>query len=166
LEIHQSVLVPYAAEDMFDLIERAEAYPQFVPWCTGATVLERSDEWVAARLEFTYMRMRFHFATRNPKRRPTALRVQLVDGPFRHFHGVWSLTPLADTGCKVAFALSYEIDKRLLAAVVLPAAQRVSRAMVDAFVRRAAATLQEMVPADSLPPSVAATHGGGDDKLH
>jgi ribosome-associated toxin RatA of RatAB toxin-antitoxin module len=164
LEIHQSVLVPYAAEDMFDLIERAEAYPQFVPWCTGATILERSDDWVAARLEFTYLRLRFHFATRNPKRRPTALQVQLVDGPFRHFNGVWSLTPLGDIGCKVAFALSYDVNERLLAAVVLPAAQRVARAMVDAFVRRAAATLQELVPADR-PPSVAATQGDGNDKL-
>ena len=165
MEIHQSVLVPYAAEDMFDLIERAEAYPQFVPWCTGATILERSDDWVAARLEFTYLRLRFHFATRNPKRRPTSLQVQLVDGPFRHFHGVWTLTPLGDLGCQVAFMLSYEMNERLLGAVVLPAVQWVSRAMVDAFVRRATATLRELIPADRTPPSVAAMQGDGDDEI-
>ena len=70
LEIRRSVLVPYSAEDMFDLIEQAEAYPQFLPWCTGATILERSDDWVAARIDFTYLQFRFGFQTRNPKRRP------------------------------------------------------------------------------------------------
>jgi ribosome-associated toxin RatA of RatAB toxin-antitoxin module len=34
-EMHRSALVPYSAEQMFDLIERVEDYPQFLPWCTG-----------------------------------------------------------------------------------------------------------------------------------
>lgn len=161
MEIRQSVLVPYAAEDMFDLIEQAEAYPSFVPWCTAATILERSDEWVAARLEFSYLKIRFAFATRNPKQRPHRLQVRLVDGPFRHFVGNWTLTPLGGLGCKVAFELSYEIGDRLIGAVALPAAELVSRAMVDAFVRRARATLKELEPAQTpAPPKVQADVAG------
>src|SRR3954469_20085645 len=43
LELRRSVLLPYSAESMFDLIERAEAYPEFLPWCTRATIFERGD---------------------------------------------------------------------------------------------------------------------------
>ena len=50
VEISRSVLVPYSAEAMFDLIEQAERYPSFLPWCTAAEILERNDDWVAARL--------------------------------------------------------------------------------------------------------------------
>ena len=100
VEIRRSVLVPYSAEAMFDLIEQAEWYPSFLPWCTAAEILERSDDWVAARLEFSYLNLRFAMRTRNPKRRPEWLQVRLVEGPFRQFHGDWHLVPLADQGAR------------------------------------------------------------------
>ena len=147
LELRRSVLVPYAVEDMFDLIEQAETYPQFLPWCTGATILERSDDWVAARIEFTYLKFRFGFQTRNPKQRPDWLRVRLVEGPFKHFHGDWALTRLGDRGCRIHFALSYEIADGVFDKLAAPAIDAVSRSMVDAFVKRAEETLTELAPA-------------------
>jgi ribosome-associated toxin RatA of RatAB toxin-antitoxin module len=152
--VSQSVLLPYAAEDMFDLIEQAEHYPQFVPWCTSANIVERSDEWVAARLEFTYLGFRFGFVTRNPKRRPLWLQVRLVEGPFKHFQGTWDLRPLGGLGCKVSFVLSCELAERFIAAIALPATEFVARKMVDAFVERARQTLPEIAPA----PMAAATN--------
>lgn len=141
MEISLSALVPYPVDSMFDLIERAESYPQFLPWCTSATILERSDDWVAARLEFSYLKLRFGFQTRNSKCRPEWLQVRLVEGPFRRFEGHWRLTPLGGIGCKVEFALSYELAAKLLEHVALPAVEHVSRSMIDAFVRRAEKTL-------------------------
>lgn len=141
MELSHSVLVPHAAEAMFDLIEQAEAYPLFLPWCTGATILERSDDWVAARLDFCYMKARFGFQTRNPKQRPAWLQVRLVEGPFRHFRGDWRLTPLADVGCRITFDVSYEIAAGVLDRLAAPAVEYVARTMVDAFVRRADTTL-------------------------
>ena len=152
MEVRRSVLVPYAAESMFDLIERAESYPEFLPWCVGATILERSDDWVAARLDFSYLKLRFGFQTRNPKRRPEWLQVRLVEGPFRHFEGDWRVTPLGDIGCKVEFDLSYEIAAGLLDQVALPAVEFVSRSMIDAFVRRA----ERILPVDKPQESSAA----------
>ena len=146
MEVRRSVLVPYSAESMFDLIERAESYPQFLPWCTGATILERSDEWVAARIEFTYRQFSFGFQTRNAKCRPEWLQVRLVEGPFRHFHGDWRLAPLGSLGCRIDFDLSYEISHGLLDKLAMPAVEFVSRSMMDAFVKRAENTLTESVP--------------------
>ena len=99
---------------MFDLIEQAEWYPSFLPWCTAAEILERSEDWVAARLEISYAKLRFEMRTRNPKRRPEWLQLRLVEGPFRQFHGDWRLVPLADQGCKVTFHLSYQTSEGLL----------------------------------------------------
>ena len=151
MELSHSVLVPYAVEAMFDLIEQAEAYPQFLPWCTGATILERSDDWVAARLDFCYMKARFGFQTRNPKRRPEWLQVRLVEGPFRRFQGDWRLTPLADIGCRVTFDVSCEIAAGVLDRLAAPAIEYVARTMVDAFVKRADSTLA-MAGGGSGPP--------------
>ena len=146
LELRRSVLVPYSAEGMFDLIEKAEAYPEFLPWCTHATILERSDEWVAARIDFSYLHVRFGFQTRNPKRRPEWLQVRLVEGPFRRFLADWHLTPLGTQGCKIDFDLSYEISDGILDKVAVRAVDIVSRSMLDAFVKRAEATLTANAP--------------------
>ena len=154
MELKRSVLLPYSVENMFDLIEQAEAYPQFLPWCTAATILERSDEWVAARIEFSYLKVRFGFQTRNPKRRPHWLQVRLVEGPFRRFHADWHLTPLGHHGCKVSFDLSYEIADGMLDKIAVTAVEAVSRSMMDAFVKRAENTLT--VAASTQPPGVPA----------
>ena len=157
MELRRSVLVPYSVEDMFDLIEQAEHYPQFLPWCTAATILERSDDWVAARIEFSYLKFRFGFQTRNPKRRPHWLNVRLVEGPFTHFHGDWALTPLGNRGCRVDFALSYAVADGAFDALAAPAVDYVSRSMVDAFVKRAEQTLTELAATQAFAPAAVHT---------
>jgi len=140
------VLVPYSAESMFDLIEQAEFYPEFLPWCVGATILERCDDWVAARVDFSYLHVRFGFRTRNPKRRPEWLQVRLVEGPFRHFQADWQLTQLGHVGCKINFDLSYEVADGVLDKIAVRAVDLVSRSMMDAFVKRAEDTLSASPP--------------------
>ena len=137
MHVRRSVLVPYPVESMFDLIEQAEHYPQFMPWCVGATILERSDDWVAGKVDFSFFELRFSFVTRNAKRRPDWLRLRVVDGPFRRFDGDWQLTPLGELGCKVELAASYEIADGLLDRLARPAVDFVARTMIEAFVQRA-----------------------------
>jgi len=155
VEISRSVLVPYSAEAMFDLIEQAERYPSFLPWCTAAEILERNDDWVAARLEMSYAKLRFEMRTRNPKRRPEWLQVRLVDGPFREFRGDWRLVPLGDLGCKVTFHLAYQTSEGLFDRVAKAAMDRVSDSVVDAFVKRAEATLTPLEATDFVDRSKA-----------
>jgi ribosome-associated toxin RatA of RatAB toxin-antitoxin module len=152
VEISRSVLVPYSTEAMFDLIEQAERYPSFLPWCTAAEILERSEEWVAARLEFSYLNLRFAMRTRNPKRRPEWLQLRLVEGPFKRFHGDWRLVPLADQGCKVSFDLSYEPSSGIFDRVAIAALDRIFGSIVEAFVKRAEATLTPLVAAGRAAP--------------
>ena len=152
MEIKRSVLVPYPREEMFDLIEQAEHYPLFLPWCTAANILERSDDWVAARIDFKYLQVRFGFQTRNPKQRPEWLKVRMVEGPFRRFEADWLLSPLGSQGCRIQFALAYEVSEGLLDRVAAHAVELVARSMMDAFVKRAEETL---VPISARPVAAA-----------
>lgn len=165
MEVRRSVLLPYSVEDMFDLIEQAERYPEFLPWCTGATIFERSDEWVAARIEFSYLKVRFGFHTRNPKKRPDWLELRLVEGPFRHFHGGWTFARVGQLGCRATLVMNFEVADGRLDALAAPAADIVARAMVNAFVRRAQSTLRELeapqVAASEAAHTVAAAPAAG-----
>lgn len=53
--------------------------------------------------------------------------------------------------CTITFVVSFEIAKGTLDAVAAPAVEMVSRAMVNAFVKRAGATLTPLLPLQPVP---------------
>jgi ribosome-associated toxin RatA of RatAB toxin-antitoxin module len=135
--IHHSVLVPYAAREMYDLVDRVERYPAFLPWCGGATVLAEGPPARVARLDIDYHGLRAHFTTSNVNVLGESIVVTLVDGPFRHLHGEWRFRALAETACKIEFELAYEFAGALLERAVGPVFDRIASTFVEAFVRRA-----------------------------
>ncbi len=136
-DVRKTALVPYAAERMFDLIEAAEHYPEFLPWCAGAVIVERTESVVAADITVDYHGVRFGFSTRNPKRRPHWMAVTLSRGPFRHFEGEWMLAALAQDACRIDFDLRYDFGRNPIARLATPVFDRIANTLVDAFVLRA-----------------------------
>ena len=143
--VRRSLLLPYPAESMFDLIEQAEHYPQFIPWCVDAVILERTEEIVAARLSMRVAGLTLSLQTRNPKRRPEWLALRMVQGPLRRFEGEWRLTPLNAAACRIEFTLNYEFADRVIERVAGPVFARMADTMVDAYVSRA----ERILPAPS-----------------
>lgn len=137
MELRRTALVMHSAADMFDLIEAAEHYPQFLPWCAEAKILARDESLVAAEITVAYLGARFTFTTRNPKRRPEWMAVTLERGPFRRFEGEWRLRELAPGACKIEFDLRYEIGGALVGTAAAPVFDRIANTLVDAFVARA-----------------------------
>jgi ribosome-associated toxin RatA of RatAB toxin-antitoxin module len=138
-KVQKSVLVPYSAERMFDLVERIDAYPQFLPWCSAATVSGVTAQGTLARIDINYHGVRAHFTTENYARRPEEIVMELRDGPFRHLAGIWRFHRLSDTACKVELELDYEFSTHLLERPIGKAFSHVATSFVDAFVRRAEA---------------------------
>ncbi len=137
MEARRSVLVAHSAERMFDLIEAAEFYPVFLPWCASAVVLQRDDAVVVARLQVAYLGARFEFTTRNPKRRPEFMAIGLEQGPFQRFEGSWHLKPLSSWGCRIEFVLSYDFTHSVMGSLAAPVFHRIADTLVDAFIQRA-----------------------------
>ena len=134
--VQRSALVARPASHLFDLIEAAEHYPAFLPWCADARIVSRDDEMVSADLRLRYGGVDFEVRTRNPKRRPEYMAIHLVHGPFRRFEGEWRLTPLSLDGCRVEFRLDYEFNSVMLTRVAGPMFRHIADTMVDAFVQR------------------------------
>jgi len=140
LEIRRSALIGHSAANTFDLIEAAEHYPEFLPWCAGAVILERDDSVVAARLTIDFHGLRFDLTTRNPKRPPHWMAIHAVDlerGPLRRFEGEWQVTELEADACRIEFSLHYEVDIALFGMLASAALDGIAGTMVDAFARRA-----------------------------
>src|SRR5262249_42780096 len=137
MELRKSVLVAHAAEQMFDLIEAAEHYPEFLPWCASAMIVHRDATVVVADIDVDVHGVRFGFRTRNPKRRPGWMGIAMERGPFRHVHGEWQLAPLAARGCRIDFNLRYDVESSLVGKLAGGVFDRVANTLVDAYVARA-----------------------------
>ena len=135
--VRKSVLVPYAAAQMFELVDRVELYPQFLPWCGGARILAAGENRKTARIDIDYHGVRAFFTTDNVNDPPATIVVTLKDGPFRHLHGEWRFNALGENGCKVEFELAYEFATPLLDKVIGPVFSHIANTFIDAFVKRA-----------------------------
>lgn len=137
MEIRRSALIGHSAASTFDLIEAAEHYPAFLPWCTNAVILARDDSVVAARITINYHGLHFDLTTRNPKRRPHWMGIHLERGPFRRFEGQWQVVELAAEACKIEFTLRYQFDNALVGRLAGGVFDGIANTLVDAFAHRA-----------------------------
>lgn len=135
--VRKLVLIERSASQMFDLVDKVEDYPVFLPWCGGTELLERTGQITRARIHINYHGIKAHFATENSKDFPVRMDIRLVEGPFHQLEGAWQFTPLGDAACKIEFNLRYEFSSRLIEKVVGPVFSHIANTFVDAFVKRA-----------------------------
>jgi ribosome-associated toxin RatA of RatAB toxin-antitoxin module len=140
-EIRRSALVPVTPQRMFELINDVERYPQFVPGCHAAEVLERQGDLLRARLTVGSGALHTSFVTRNRLEPDRYIQMDLEEGPFRSLTGRWTLTPVEAgsdlAGCSVELVLRFEMKSGLTGLALGPLVERMAASLVDAFVVRA-----------------------------
>ncbi len=137
--VHKSVLIWYSAEEMFALVTDVDRYPQFLPWCDHASVIERTEQGMTAEVGISFGGVRQTFTTRNTHEAGRRVLLELVKGPFSKLQGEWRFVPVAEgqRACRVEIDLRYGFSNAALAALVGPVFDRIAGSLVDAFVKRA-----------------------------
>jgi ribosome-associated toxin RatA of RatAB toxin-antitoxin module len=144
--VKRSVLLWYSPREMYDLVVGVEQYPDFLPWCAKAEVVEHHDDGMTARLTLVKAGLRHTFTTRNRHRSGEQVQVALIDGPFSELEGTWQFLPVVRPGaardadaaaCRIEFDLRYAFANGPLEALVSPVFDRIANTMVDSFVQRA-----------------------------
>jgi ribosome-associated toxin RatA of RatAB toxin-antitoxin module len=150
--VKRSVLLWYGPSEMYSLVTAVQHYPQFLPWCESAQVLEQHADGVTARLGLAVLGLRQHFTTRNVHVADTSVQLKLLDGPFSMLEGRWDFHPLSAPGwaaspaaqgaaapraCRTELNLRYAFSSGALQSVVGPAFDRIADTLVDSFVKRA-----------------------------
>ncbi len=136
-KISKRVLITYTADQMYDLVNDIEAYPDFLPWCDKVRVIDRDEMSVKAEVGVSKGRIRQSFITKNnliPGRR---IEMNLVEGPFKKLHGVWYFSPRGETGCEVKLEMEFEFAKGLLGFGFNKIFSGIANTLVDAFCQRA-----------------------------
>lgn len=136
-EVTRSALVAHTPAEIYALIVDVERYPEFLPWCAGARLEERSEDSMQASLTIRRGPLRTQFTTRNRLERDRTVSMALVSGPFRSLEGLWTLAPLGEAGCSVELRMRFEFSAAVPGALFEPLFEETAASLVDAFVVRA-----------------------------
>lgn len=63
--VHKSVLIWYSAEEMFALVTDVARYPEFLPWCDRASVVDTGDNGMKAEIGIAFSGIHQTFTTLN-----------------------------------------------------------------------------------------------------
>ncbi|WAT00028.1 type II toxin-antitoxin system RatA family toxin [Rouxiella chamberiensis] len=135
--ISRSALVPFSVEQMYTLVNDVDAYPQFLPGCTGSRVLDKTDNTMTAAVDVAKAGISKTFTTKNTLTSNQSIDMQLVDGPFRKLMGGWQFTPLSPDACKVELSLDFEFTNMLIELAFGKIFKELAGSMVQAFTKRA-----------------------------
>lgn len=135
--IRRSALVPYSAQEMYDLVADIESYPKFLPWCNEARILSQDIDETIASIDIAYHKIHKTFTTRNRLQRGKAMEVRLVEGPFGHLHGFWQFHALAARSSRISLDLDFDFSNRVFGLALGPAFTHIANSLVDSFKRRA-----------------------------
>ena len=135
--VSRSALIPYSADQMYALVEDVVAYPDFLPWCIGATLHFKDEEIIEATLEMQRSGIKKSFRTRNTLQPGVAMGIALVGGPFRHLAGDWRFQQLGEDGSKVSLHMEFDFEGRMTDRLFGRYFEDTCNSLIDSFTTRA-----------------------------
>jgi ribosome-associated toxin RatA of RatAB toxin-antitoxin module len=136
-QISKSAIVAYSCEQMYQLVNQINDYPQFLNWCSSTDILNQTEQEITASVSINKSAFRQTFTTLNTLTPNARIDMQLKDGPFKQLNGAWIFTPLNDNACKISLELEFSFASKLVDMAIAPIFTLISNTQLDAFVERA-----------------------------
>ncbi|MGO9545614.1 MAG: SRPBCC family protein [Rhodomicrobium sp.] len=120
------------AESVFSIVADVERYPEFVPGCVSARIVERNaNQWTVDNL-FGFGPARTRFSSVAELDPPAGLTIFSRDGPWREFRVQWRFRP-ETAGCRLSCHVLLDFRSAPVATMAAVAAAGVERWIVAAF---------------------------------
>jgi coenzyme Q-binding protein COQ10 len=138
----ETKIMPYTAQQMYDLVADVQSYPKFLPWNAAARIRSREQfddhEVMLADLVISFKVFREKFGSKVvlwPAEKK--IDTEYLDGPFRYLKSWWQFRDLDDGGCEVEFFVDFEFKNAILQSVIGMVFNEAMQRVVRAFERRA-----------------------------
>jgi coenzyme Q-binding protein COQ10 len=140
--LKQTKILPYKAKQIYELVMDIEKYPEFLPWCKKAKIIEIiSDENLRADLLVNFKSF-FEKYRSDVIHKKTAQNIYFVDvvaieGPFKKLINQWKIRDLENGECEVEFFIDFEFNSIFLTKLIGSIFEKAAQKMMAAFEERA-----------------------------
>ena len=131
--------LPYAPEQVFDLVADVRRYPEFLPWVAAVRIRSDGATDMVADLVVGFRALKETFTSKVHKRRPHEIEIDYVEGPLKYLHNSWRFRPDGSGGTEVDFCVDFAFRSRLFETLAGQMFDRALRRMIGAFEDRARA---------------------------
>ncbi len=130
----------HSVEQLYNLVIDIERYPEFLPWCSSAEIIEESSSELIADLIINFKAFTEHYRSRvsltPPKNGKAKVDVDLISGPFKNLENYWSFEARGDQ-TKISFYINFEFKSQLFEKLIGMVFSIACQKMVQAFEARA-----------------------------
>ena len=130
-------IMPYTPDQLFGLVADVARYPEFLPWCKAARILEQDERRMTADLVIGYKIFSERFRSEVLMHRPKKIEVRYLSGPLSRLSNRWEFTPKGRGGCELFFEVDFDFQSSLLGAAMEVFFDKALVKMVAAFEARA-----------------------------
>lgn len=141
-------ILPYTAEQLFDLVAGVDKYPEFLPWCIASRITrteaqENNKRVFYADLVIGYKMVREKFGSKVTTLKPDHIHVEYLSGPMKYLSNHWRFIPQEDGTCEIDFYVDFEFKNKLFQGLMEVFFNEAVKRMVQAFEDRAEALYGE-----------------------
>lgn len=133
------------ASQIYALVMDIEKYPEFLPWCKHARIVDRSsDQNLQADLLINFKNFfeRYRSDVNHGKSSENSyfIDVMAIEGPFKNLVNRWQIEGISEQSCEVKFFIEFEFRSSLLNKMIGTIFTKAAEKMITAFEARAKAT--------------------------
>jgi ribosome-associated toxin RatA of RatAB toxin-antitoxin module len=133
-KIIQTTILDAPVTRAYKIVSDVERYPEFLPGCQSVSILESVQEQILIRVDVSWSGFSDSFVTKNRSILNERIQMDLSAGPFNSLDGVWSFSPIGESGSRVGLELNYELKG--IAKLGKQVLERAVDVCVEAFQRR------------------------------
>ncbi len=141
--------LPYAPEQLFDLVADVGRYQEFLPWVAATRIRSDSETEMVADLIVGFKALKETFTSRVKKDRPRTIAIDYVEGPLKYLHNEWAFRPDGKGGTDLDFRVDFAFRNRLFEALAGTMFDTALRRMIGAFEARAHELYSRGLPGSS-----------------
>ena len=97
---------------VFKEISNFENYVNYVPGCSNAELVERTDDYEVGKLEFSFFFKNYTITSKNYIS-DNKIKIEQIDGPFISFEGEWKVLEKDKNLTKIIFTANFELPRIL-----------------------------------------------------
>ncbi len=141
---------PYSAQKIHELVMDIEKYPDFLPWCKQAKIIERaSSGQLTADLLINFKNFfeKYRSEVKHGKHGAGLyfIETRAIDGPFRSLFSSWKIRELENEKCEVEFFIEFQFNSFILEKMIGGIFEKAALKMIQSFESRAHGLFSEQI---------------------
>ncbi|MCK5041251.1 MAG: type II toxin-antitoxin system RatA family toxin [Sphingomonadales bacterium] len=134
-------VLPFAKEDVFNIILDVAKYPEFLPWCLAARIYNKAENGFDADLVIGFKMFKERFTSRVTFEGSDTIHVEYIKGPMKHLTNHWQFKDTADGGVELDFHVDFAFKNPIFEKLVGHLFEEAVFKMIEAFEKRAVTIL-------------------------